>query len=54
MKTTLCAAMIASLMTSAAYAKDVSGYLYATLNGEATNQIISIGRHDDCPPTPRA
>ncbi len=47
MQKTLCAALVASLMTSAAYAGEVAGYLYTTLNGEKTNQIISFERHDD-------
>ncbi len=47
MRTTLYAVMITSLMTSAAFAKEVKGYLYTTLNGETTNQVISFERHDD-------
>lgn len=46
MKKTLFSALIASLMASTAHA-DVVGYLYTTLNGETTNQIISFERHDD-------
>jgi len=34
-------------MTSTAYAKEVNGYLYTTLNGETTNQVISFERYDD-------
>ena len=47
MKTTLCAALLASLMASTAYASEVKGYLYTTLNGEETNQVVSFERHDD-------
>lgn len=47
MKTTLCATLIATLMASSALAQDVKGYLYTTLNGEKTNQIISFERLDD-------
>jgi 6-phosphogluconolactonase (cycloisomerase 2 family) len=34
-------------MASTAYASEVTGYLYTTLNGETTNQVIAIERHDD-------
>ena len=47
MKTTVAAAFIATLMASTAYGSEVTGYLYTTLNGETTNQVIAIERHDD-------
>lgn len=47
MKTTLTAALIATLMASTAYAGETTGYLYTTLNGETTNQVIAIERNDD-------
>jgi hypothetical protein len=47
MKTTFTAALIATLMASTAYAGEVEGYLYTTLNGETTNQVVSFERNDD-------
>ncbi|MBT5434739.1 MAG: hypothetical protein P8Q36_00495 [Alphaproteobacteria bacterium] len=46
-KSTVCAALVASLMSSTAYATDVSGFLYTTLNGEGPNQVIAIERLED-------
>ena len=47
MKTVIRGALCAALMSSAAYASEVDGYLYTTLNGEATNQVISFERYSD-------
>lgn len=37
----------ATLSAGAAYAEKVSGYLYTSLNGESTNQVIAIERYAD-------
>ena len=47
MKTTLYAALIATLMASSANANEVKGYLYTSLNGEGSNQVISFERNAD-------
>ena len=47
MKSIFYGGLLASLMTSTAYAVEVEGYLYTTLNGETTNQVISFERNDD-------
>ncbi len=47
MRKTIYTAVLATLLASAANASEVNGYLYTTLNGEATNQVISIERHAD-------
>ncbi len=47
MKTQLYGTLLASLMASTAFAAEVDGYLYTTLNGESTNQVISFERYDD-------
>ena len=44
MKTSFYGTLIASLMASTAFAANVDGYLYTTLNGEITNQVISFER----------
>lgn len=47
MKTQLYGTLFASLLASTAYAAEVDGYLYTSLNGETTNQVISFERYDD-------
>jgi len=47
MKKTIFAALALSLMATTAHAQDVEGYLYTSLNGEGTNQVISFERLDD-------
>ncbi len=43
----LSAALAASLLASAAGAQEVKGYLYTSLNGEGTNQVVSFERYAD-------
>ena len=48
MKKQLLAAAIAALLaTTAAGAAELKGYLYTSLNGEGTNQVVSFERYDD-------
>ena len=47
MKSTIYAALVTSLLVSSASAQEVRGYLYTSLNGEGTNQVISFERYDD-------
>lgn len=47
MNKSISAALIASLMATTAHANGVQGYLYTTLNGETTNQVISFERGHD-------
>lgn len=48
MKTSICAALLASVMVvGAANAAEVEGYLYTSLNGEGINQVVSFERYDD-------
>jgi len=47
MKYPFIGSIAASLMATTAFAADVDGYLYTTLNGETTNQVISFERNDD-------
>jgi 6-phosphogluconolactonase (cycloisomerase 2 family) len=48
MRTQLFAAAIATLMaTTAAGAAELKGFLYTSLNGEDTNQVVSFERYDD-------
>jgi 6-phosphogluconolactonase (cycloisomerase 2 family) len=46
MKTMLLSTAIASMMAATAHA-EVTGYLFTTLNGETTNQVISLARNED-------
>ena len=47
MKYPFIGSIVASLMATTAFAGNVDGYLYTTLNGETTNQVISFERNDD-------
>jgi Lactonase, 7-bladed beta-propeller len=47
MKARICAALFATLIASSANAHELKGYLYTSLNGEGTNQVISFERYDD-------
>lgn len=47
MKTKIFATLVAFLMASPASAQEVKGFLYTSLNGEGTNQVISFERYDD-------
>ena len=47
MKTIFYGTLLASLLASTAFAGEVSGYIYTTLNGETTNQVIAFERKDD-------
>ena len=48
MRKEIFAAVIATLMaTTAAGAAELKGYLYTSLNGEETNQVVSFERYDD-------
>ncbi len=46
MKTTFYATLFASMLASTAFAAEIKGYLYTTLNGETINQVITFERND--------
>ena len=46
MKARICAALFATVIASSANAHELKGYLYTSLNGEGTNQVISFERYD--------
>jgi 6-phosphogluconolactonase (cycloisomerase 2 family) len=47
MKTTFFGTLLSTLLATTTYGAEVKGYLYTTLNGETTNQVIAFERNDD-------